>query len=125
MLMYIVGSLCDTHQVTAFVQSRIPSAKLQDDIGTEFIYALPVHGGEREKFRQLFEDLDANLPQLHVKSYGISDTTLKEVSRGGKRHNKNLLFGHFIPQFWQSDFFFFFLLLDLSINYMWVWWEAH
>ncbi|XP_041484930.1 uncharacterized protein LOC121431427 [Lytechinus variegatus] len=73
------GSSCDASHVTNFIQHRIPSANLQDDIGTELVYALPVDHGEREKFQELFKDLDSSLEELGIKSYGISDTTLKEV----------------------------------------------
>ncbi|XP_072169976.1 uncharacterized protein [Diadema setosum] len=73
------GSLCDTSQVTEFIKTRIPSAQLQEDIGTELIFSLPVDNGERQRFQELFWDLDENMASLHVKSYGISDTTLKEV----------------------------------------------
>ncbi|XP_030838884.1 uncharacterized protein LOC100890089 isoform X4 [Strongylocentrotus purpuratus] len=73
------GSSFDTSNVTDFIQARIPSARLQDDIGTELVYVLPVDSGEREKFQELFEDLDSSLGELCIKSYGISDTTLKEV----------------------------------------------
>nr|XP_006820206.1 PREDICTED: ATP-binding cassette sub-family A member 2-like [Saccoglossus kowalevskii] len=70
---------CDTNIVTDFIQTRIPAAKLSEDVGSELTYSLPTTGGQLAKFEQLFCDLDESLDSLHLSGYGVSETTLEEV----------------------------------------------
>ena len=58
----------------------IPGSKLVENIGTELIFQLPEDGARSGAFEKLFNDLDSNLQRLGISSYGISDTTLEEVS---------------------------------------------
>lgn len=65
--------------VTSFVLSVIPSAKLVEDVGMELVYVLPVESKEGGAYELLFDALDQNLDRLGIASYGISDSTLEEV----------------------------------------------
>ena len=58
----------------------MPGSKLVENIGTEVTFQLPEEGARSGAFEQLFNDLDRNLQRLGISSYGISDTTLEEVS---------------------------------------------
>ena len=65
--------------LTNCVNQAMPSAKFLERIGGELIYVLP----ERDNlvaFTTLFDSLDANKDKLSIHSYGISDTSLEEVS---------------------------------------------
>ena len=67
---------CSEATVTKFIKSVIPDAELVENTSRELTYCLPVsavQGG------QLFTMLDESMENLHVGSYGISDTTLEEV----------------------------------------------
>ncbi|XP_071965866.1 phospholipid-transporting ATPase ABCA1-like isoform X2 [Antedon mediterranea] len=71
--------VCDTDAVTQFIGSYIEGAKLSEDISSELSYNLPIENGQAEKFETFFNVLDAELENLHVTSYGISNATLDEV----------------------------------------------
>uniref|UniRef100_A0A8C8DMQ6 ATP-binding cassette, sub-family A (ABC1), member 12 n=1 Tax=Oryzias sinensis TaxID=183150 RepID=A0A8C8DMQ6_9TELE len=64
----------------AFIQSHIPEARLKDTQGGDMIYSLPPFNSKNaSSYRSLLTALDANLDDLQLGSYGISDTTLEEV----------------------------------------------
>ena len=71
---------CSEAAVTSFVKSYIPCAQLVEHIGSELMYVLPTDAAREGRFQDLFEELDKNLGKLHIGSYGVSDTTLEEVS---------------------------------------------
>lgn len=54
-----------------------------ENVGSDVVFCLPEFDGsglrQRDKFPILFDDLDSNMEQLGVDSYGVSDTTLEEV----------------------------------------------
>lgn len=64
--------------------SRVPSATLVEDIGTEVSYVLPNEAAHSGALERLFTDLDQNMHALGVSSYGVSDTTLEEVGLEGR-----------------------------------------
>ncbi|PFX16944.1 ATP-binding cassette sub-family A member 1 [Stylophora pistillata] len=70
---------CKEPAVTSFVKTYIPTAQLVENIGSELTYVLPTELAGEGRFQDLFEELDKNLDQLHIGSYGVSDTTLEEV----------------------------------------------
>ena len=53
------------------------------NVGSDVVFCLPEFDAaglrQREKFPHLFDELDLNMEQLGVDSYGVSDTTLEEV----------------------------------------------
>lgn len=62
---------------TDFLKYRIPEVKLVTDVGLDAVFLLPT--SRIHQFENLFKDLDENLLNLGILSYGISDTTLEEV----------------------------------------------
>ncbi len=53
------------------------------NVGSDVVFCLPEFDNaglrQRDKFPLLFDELDFNMEQLGVDSYGVSDTTLEEV----------------------------------------------
>lgn len=58
-----------------------------EDIGHELTYVLPYEAAKEGAFVELFHEIDDRLSDLGISSYGISETTLEEVSSGPGRHN--------------------------------------
>lgn len=56
-------------------------ARLVEDIGHELTYVLPYEAAKEGAFVELFHEIDDRLSDLGISSYGISETTLEEVSR--------------------------------------------
>ncbi|XP_036065527.1 uncharacterized protein abca12 isoform X2 [Oryzias melastigma] len=70
----------DSAELKAFIQSHIPEARFKDTQGGDMIYSLPPFNSRNaSSYRSLLTALDANLNDLQLGSYGISDTTLEEV----------------------------------------------
>ncbi len=73
----------DIDQITNLVKRHIPNGKMVENVGSDVVFCLPEFDGsglrQRDKFPILFDDLDSNMEQLGVDSYGVSDTTLEEV----------------------------------------------
>lgn len=69
----------DTLHFTALVKAYIPQAFLKENSGSELTYMIPTEA-DKGSFKGLFQALDENLQHLHVTGYGISDTTLEEVT---------------------------------------------
>eukprot|EP01036_Dinobryon_divergens_P034886 gene34886-45144_t len=63
--------------VSDVVLSRIPEARLLNDVGKEIVLQLPFSSSSL--FEDLFKYIDDNLAKLHISSYGVSVTTLEEV----------------------------------------------
>lgn len=55
-------------------------ARLVEDIGHELTYVLPYEAAKEGAFVELFHEIDDRLSDLGISSYGISETTLEEVS---------------------------------------------
>ena len=71
------------YPVTKFIQQFIPTARLVEEIGSDIVFILPSEGGRdnaMKSFESLFTELDKNLKKLQISTYGLSDTTLEEVS---------------------------------------------
>lgn len=63
------------------IQSHLPEAYLEEDIGGEFIYVLPPFNSSiSAAYQSLLKGLDSGLDDLHIGCYGISDSTVEEVS---------------------------------------------
>lgn len=77
----------DNAEFKSFVQAHIPEARLKEAQRGDLVYSLPPFSSSNASaYRSLLTALDANLDALQLGGYGISDTTLEEVSRrrGGK-----------------------------------------
>ena len=66
--------------LAAFIKSYVAQAKLVESVGTEMTYVLPTGDSFGSKFENLFDALNQNLERFNISSFGISDTTLEEVS---------------------------------------------
>ena len=64
----------------SFVKERLPNAYLDKEIGTEVKVILPVSEGQTNQFQAFFNDLDLHQDSLNLMSYGVSDTSLDQVS---------------------------------------------
>ncbi|CAG7785272.1 unnamed protein product, partial [Allacma fusca] len=71
------GKHLSTKVIDAFVKARIPDAILTSSIGTDISFVLPY--ASASLFPVLFNDLDLEMYELGISSYGISDTTLEAV----------------------------------------------
>jgi ATP-binding cassette, subfamily A (ABC1), member 3 len=60
--------------LTSLVKGSVPEATLLNDVGTEVRYQLPI--GASDKFSAMFEQLDREVEQGNIVSYGVSITTL-------------------------------------------------
>jgi ATP-binding cassette, subfamily A (ABC1), member 3 len=60
--------------LTNIVKRSVPEATLLNDVGTEVRYQLPI--GSSDKFAAVFEQLDREVDQGNIVSYGVSITTL-------------------------------------------------
>ncbi|GFT33344.1 phospholipid-transporting ATPase ABCA1 [Nephila pilipes] len=73
------GGLCLISQVTRFIHTYVADARLVEDVGSEVSYLIPFSSQRSGELQRLFRALDMSLEELHISSYGISDTTLEEV----------------------------------------------
>ncbi|XP_061735979.1 glucosylceramide transporter ABCA12 isoform X2 [Nerophis ophidion] len=84
----------DEAEMKAFVQVHVPEARLKEAQGSDLVYTLPrFTSSNASSYRALLTALDANLDDLQLEGYGISDTTLEEVFlqlTDGKEPNKDL-----------------------------------
>ncbi|XP_061827806.2 glucosylceramide transporter ABCA12 [Nerophis lumbriciformis] len=70
----------DEAEMKAFVQVHVPEARLKEAQGSDLVYTLPPFtSSNASSYRALLTALDANLNDLQLEGYGISDTTLEEV----------------------------------------------
>ena len=69
---------CSTASLESTVTRHIPDAELTADVGTEVSFLLPKSTTPR--FPQLFTELDKGKSALGFESYGVSVTTLEDVS---------------------------------------------
>ncbi|KAM9849436.1 phospholipid-transporting ATPase ABCA1-like [Aulostomus maculatus] len=69
----------DVSLVTNLILCHVPAARLVEDLGHELIYVLPYSAAKDGAFVKLFKELDDNLAELSVSSYGVSDTSLEEI----------------------------------------------
>ena len=89
------------YPLTKFIQKHIPTASLVEEIGSDIVFILPTKDSEENPMKQFevfFKELDKNLAQLNIATYGLSDTTLEEVC--STKSPKDLLNTHDIS----SDF---------------------
>lgn len=64
----------------SFIQAHVPETRLKEAQRGDLVYSLPPFSSSNaSSYRSLLTALDANLDDLHLGGYGISDTTLEEV----------------------------------------------
>ncbi|XP_046904791.1 phospholipid-transporting ATPase ABCA1-like isoform X1 [Hypomesus transpacificus] len=69
----------DLTAINRLVHRHIPEAVFLENIGQEITYILPYSGARDGTFALLFKELDLEMGDLGVSTYGISDTTLEEI----------------------------------------------
>lgn len=80
----------DNAEMKAFIQAHIPEARLKEAHGGDLVYSLPpFNSSNASSYRSLLTTLDANLEDLQLGGYGISDTTLEEVASHPPTHKTN------------------------------------
>lgn len=71
----------DSADLKSFIQAHVPEARLKEAQGGDLVYSLPPFSSSNaSSYRSLLTALDTNLDELHLGGYGISDTTLEEVT---------------------------------------------
>lgn len=68
---------CDVDVITQRLQTYIPDAELDQNVGAELSYVLPT--AEVSKFEAMFLELEQKKAELKISSYGASQTTMDEV----------------------------------------------
>ena len=70
-------------RITELLKRYVTNCFMVQNVGTDLVFCLPElneHGtAQRDRFTSLFHDLESNMNQLGLDSYGVSDTTLEEV----------------------------------------------
>ncbi|KAM4561502.1 glucosylceramide transporter ABCA12 [Fundulus diaphanus] len=70
----------DSADLKAFIQAHLPEARLKETQRGDVVYSLPPFtSSNASSYRSLLNALDANLDDLQLGGYGVSDTTLEEV----------------------------------------------
>ena len=67
-------------RLTAFLQKYVPGARLVEDNSMEVCFQLPESAAKQGHMTRLFAELEKVHGALGISSYGISDTSLEEVS---------------------------------------------
>uniref|UniRef100_A0A8C3II28 P-type phospholipid transporter n=1 Tax=Chrysemys picta bellii TaxID=8478 RepID=A0A8C3II28_CHRPI len=70
----------DVSVISNLIMKHVPEARLVEEIGHELTYVLPYEAAREGAFVELFHEIDDRLSDLGISSYGISETTLEEVS---------------------------------------------
>ena len=68
--------------LVALAQHHMPEARLVQDLGREAILNLPHRSGEDGSLALFLAELEKRQADMGITSYGLSDTTLEEVSPG-------------------------------------------
>lgn len=71
---------CSEAVITAFIKKFVPKATVAENIGTEISYQLPLTSARNQQLSKMFRELEMNMDKLYISSYGLSDTSLEEVS---------------------------------------------
>ena len=74
------GSTFDDDKLTQIVMSHVPGSYLKESLSSELCFVLPSEARQLGSFKALFQDLEDKSKMFGIKSYGISDTSLEEVS---------------------------------------------
>ncbi|XP_032422830.1 ATP-binding cassette sub-family A member 12 [Xiphophorus hellerii] len=70
----------DSSDLKAFIQAHLPEARLKEAQRGDVVYSLPPFtSSNASSYRSLLTALDANLDDLQLGGYGVSDTTLEEM----------------------------------------------
>uniref|UniRef100_A0AAR2KLF0 P-type phospholipid transporter n=1 Tax=Pygocentrus nattereri TaxID=42514 RepID=A0AAR2KLF0_PYGNA len=70
----------DVNTITALVHHHVPEARLVEAVGQELTFLLPSRGFKHRAYASLFRELEETLADIGLSSFGVSDTSLEEVS---------------------------------------------
>uniref|UniRef100_A0A4W3HJS1 ATP-binding cassette, sub-family A (ABC1), member 4a n=1 Tax=Callorhinchus milii TaxID=7868 RepID=A0A4W3HJS1_CALMI len=70
----------DVEALTALIHHHIPEAKLVENVGQELYYVLPSKDFKHRAYASLFREIEETLQDLGLSSFGVSDTSLEEIS---------------------------------------------
>uniref|UniRef100_A0A8C4IQ53 P-type phospholipid transporter n=1 Tax=Dicentrarchus labrax TaxID=13489 RepID=A0A8C4IQ53_DICLA len=87
----------DIDSITTLIHHHVPDAKLIETIGQELTYLLPNKGFKHRAYASLFRELEETLGDMGLSSFGISDTSLEEVSTSALQYSDIKMF--FCDQF--------------------------
>ena len=68
---------CDVSRITSLIMSYVPEARLESNISAELSYVLPAE--RSDQFEALFSEIEKNVVELGIASFGASVTTMEEV----------------------------------------------
>ena len=71
---------CKSSAILDVIRDYVPTAQVVEEIGTEITYVLPVNQDQTVEFGAMFEAIDNHRDELMIDKYGVSDSTLEEVS---------------------------------------------
>lgn len=66
-------------QVSTFIRSHVPAARLEQNTLQELTFVLPDNSVKRGGFEIFFSDLEKKQSELGIDSFGLADTALEEV----------------------------------------------
>ncbi|XP_072009201.1 ATP-binding cassette sub-family A member 13 isoform X2 [Engystomops pustulosus] len=72
------GELVNINEITSLVQEFIPSAILKEDTNKEIVFMIP-SDMDTTMCKSLFKRLDTCQPDLHISTYGITNTNMEKV----------------------------------------------
>lgn len=70
----------DIDSITALIHHHVPEARLIEVIGQELTFLLPSRGFKHRSYASLFRELEETLADMGLSSFGVSDTSLEEVT---------------------------------------------
>ncbi|KPP71608.1 hypothetical protein Z043_109458 [Scleropages formosus] len=73
------GCVSGVNAITRLLQRHVPGSVFLECIGQEVTYILPYAAAHDGSFALLLKELDLEMGNLGVASYGVSDTTLEEI----------------------------------------------
>lgn len=79
--------------LVALAQHHIASARLVEDVGREAVINFPHAASEDGTLALFLAELEKRQSELGIVSYGLSDTTLEEVSRLKQSKTKRIYNG--------------------------------
>uniref|UniRef100_A0A8B9HSE8 ABC transporter domain-containing protein n=1 Tax=Astyanax mexicanus TaxID=7994 RepID=A0A8B9HSE8_ASTMX len=80
----------DVETITNLVHHHVPEARLVEAVGQELTFLLPSRGFKHRAYASLFRELEETLADIGLSSFGVSDTSLEEVSTSKELPNRQV-----------------------------------
>lgn len=78
--MFPLPSIGDVEIISTLVQHHIPEARLIEYRGLELTFLIPRKYFKSQAYVGLFQELEQMLSDLGLNTFGVSDTSLEEVT---------------------------------------------